>query len=354
MNPLLMKLLSRYMAPAGDDGADTGGAGSGGDDNDDVDGGADRGDDFTPTEDDDKDAEKTKGAGGDDKDVDPDNPDADPDAEDDKEKTKKDDKAKPRDQRIPLSRHKDLLEKERAKRADLERQLAQFQRGKEVAAVNEDITKAEDKILELEKEYAKLISDGEPSKAAEVMSKIRRMERDVVEQKAEMKIAAAEARATEAARYNIVLERVEAAYPELNEDHEDYDEEVVQDVLDLKAAYESRRRMPPSAALQAAVTKLLGKKTSSQKEAVDVTPRVPKDEGKKTDKQEETAAERKKKAVEKALDADKRTPPNASKVGVDSDKIGGALTAQVAMKLPEDEFNKLDERTLARMRGDEL
>lgn len=348
MNPLLKKLLSRYMAPAGDDGADTGGSGSGGDD------GEDRGDDFTPTEDDDG-AGKTKGAGGDDKDLDPDNPDAgeDKDEKEDGKKDDKDGKAKGKDNRIPLSRHKDLLEKERAKRADLERQLASYQQGKEVAAVNEDITKAEDKILELEKQYTKLMADGEVDKATETMGKIRRMEREVSDQKADLKIAAAEARATETARYSIVLERVEAAYPELNEDHDDYDEDVAADVLDLKAAYQARRKMTPSAALQAAVEKLLGKKTASQKDAVDVTPRVPKDD-KKGDKQEETAADRKRKAVEKALDADKRTPPNASKVGVDSDKIGGALTAEVAMKLPDEDFNKLDEKALARMRGDEL
>lgn len=41
MNPLLRTLLSRYMAPAGDDGSDTGGTGA-----------IDRGDDFAPTDDD--------------------------------------------------------------------------------------------------------------------------------------------------------------------------------------------------------------------------------------------------------------------------------------------------------------
>ena len=337
MNPLLRKLLSRYMAPAGDDGADTGGTDLGDD-------GADRGDDFIPTGEDDgaKGADKAKAAGDEGPDVDPDDPDG---GESEEEKAEKAKAAKAKDSRIPLSRHKDLLEKERAKRADLERQLSQYQQGRQVAAVNEDITKVEDKILTLEKEYAKLMSDGEADKAAEAMTKIRRMERDIVEQKAELRIAAAEARATEAARYNVVLERIESAYPELNEDHDDYDEEVAQDVLDLKAAYQSRRGMTPSAALQAAVTKLLGKKTSSQKDAVDVTPRVPKGD---------VAAERKAKAVEKALDANKRTPPDTARVGTDSSKIGGALTAEVAMKLPEEEFNKLDERALARMRGDEL
>lgn len=48
MNMLLKKLLSRYMAPAGEDGTDTGGTDTGGTDT----GSEDRGDDFTPTGDD--------------------------------------------------------------------------------------------------------------------------------------------------------------------------------------------------------------------------------------------------------------------------------------------------------------
>ena len=85
MNPLLKKLLSRYMAPAGDDGSDTGGT--------DV---IDRGDSFTPTEDEPaaKPAPAPKAADPDD-DIDPDDPDADPDA---KEETKAE---KQREQRIP-------------------------------------------------------------------------------------------------------------------------------------------------------------------------------------------------------------------------------------------------------------
>lgn len=340
MNPLLRNLLARYMAPAGDDGSDTGGTDTADDE------AGDRGDDFTPTDD-----NETKGAGSsDDTDTDSDSPDGDGDGDgDDKgeEEKAKGDKAKGKDTRIPLARHKDLLEKERARRADLERQLSQYQQGRQVAAVNEDITKLEDNILTLEKEYNKLMADGDVDKATETMSKIRRMEREVSEQKSDLKIAAAEIRATETARYNIVLERIESAYPELNEDHDDYDQEIVADVLDLKAAYQSRRGMPPAAALQAAVQKLLGKKTAGQKDAVSVTPRVPKDDS--------TAADRKKKAVEKALDANRRTPPSAAQMGQDSDKLGGGtVTAKDAMKMSDEDFAKLDEKTLARMRGDEL
>lgn len=282
MNPLLRTLLSRYMAPAGDDGSDTGGTGT-----------IDRGDDFAPTDDDDAAPAKAPAAA----DTDPDaDPEADPDADHEQTEEKAE---KKREQRIPLSRHKDLLEKERAKRADLERQLAQFQRGTEVAALNQDITKAEENVLAMEKEYNSLLGEGELDKAAALMAKIRKAERSIVEAQNDLKIAAAEARAVERTRYNVALERIEAAYPQLNEDHDDFDAGLMEDVIDLKSAYE-RKGLTPTAAMQKAVEKLVGKSTRKQEAALDTTPRV-------SDK--DVAAERKKEAVKKTLDAVGKTPP---------------------------------------------
>jgi hypothetical protein len=329
MNPLLKKLLSRYMAPAGDDGSDTGGSGV-----------IDRGDDFVSTDDEPAPVAKpTPKAADSDDDIDPEDPDADPEAAAETPAEKKQ-----REQRIPLSRHKDLLEKERAKRADLERQLSQFQRGTEVASLNQDITQAEESILAMEKQYNALLGEGELDQAAALMSKIRQAERSIGDAKNDMKIAAAEARATERARYNVALERIESAYPSLNEDHADYDEALMEDVIDLKGAYE-RKGLTPTAAMQKAVDKLLGTSTKKQEAAIDTTPRV-------ADK--DVAAERKKDAVKKTLDAVGKTPPSMTKVGMDSDKAGGSLTAKDVMKLSQDDFRKLPDDVLARMRGDEL
>lgn len=341
MNPLLKALMRRLHAPMDGEGSDLGGTV------------VDRGDDFTPTDDepDTKVADKTPEVkptpapeASDEDDIDPENPDAG-----EEDEAKADDKPKKKDQRIPLSRHKDLLEKERAKRAELEQKLQQYQRGTEVAQLNEDITKAEEKIIGLEKEYSKLLADGEVEKASTMMTQIRNLERQVVEAKSDMKIAAAEARATERARYNIALERIEQAYPELNADHEDYNEELMQDVVDLKASYESRRGLTPTAAMQKAVEKLLGSRTKAQEKALDTTPRVD-----AKDVAKEVREERKKDAVKKVVGAVGKQPPDASKVGMDSDKAGGSLTAKDVLKLSQEDFGKLSDEMLARMRGDDL
>jgi hypothetical protein len=195
----------------------------------------------------------------------------------------------------------------------------------------------------LEKEYARALVDGESDKAAALMRSIRHTESQVAEAKAEMREQVVFIRAREAARYDITLERIEEAYPQLNPDDDAFDDEVLTDVADLKSVYE-KRGMNPSKALQAAVKKLLGAETKSQEAAASVTARV-------ADK--DVAVSRKRDAVAKAADAVRRTPPSTRDVGMDSDKAGQLKAADI-MKMKQDEFAALSEEALARLRGDEL
>lgn len=250
-----------------------------------------------------------------------------------------------KDSRIPLSRHKEILEKEREQRAALERQLAQYQQGSQLASVNEEITALENNVLKLEKEYANLLTDGEIDKATAVMQQIRKAERDMAESKSDMKIHAAEIRATERARYNTALERVEAAFPTLNPDHDDYDEAAMAEVADLKSAYEMKG-LTPTAALQKAVKMIVEPRTTRQEVATSSNPRV---------NEKDVAAERKKGAVEKTVKAVSKTPPSLSRVGLDGDKLGGgADSAEAVMRMSQKEFAQLSDEALARMRGDDL
>lgn len=350
MSILLRSLLHPYMSP--DDGSGGGGAA------------VDRGDSFTPTDDapapaapasdalaaaekaaEDKAAadEATKkaaadAASGDD----PEDPDADPAA----------DPAKPKkDTRIPLSRHKEILDRERAQRQELETKLAGYEKGKEVAVFNEDITALENEVTGLETEYTQLLADGKIKEAAAAMAKIRAAERQITEAKSEMRSQVAIAQATEQVRYETALERIESAYPVLNQDHDDFDKAKMLEVLEMKVFYQSMRNQTPTKALQSAVEKVMGKPaTAAQTKAVTVAPKVDAEEAEAAAK----AAGRKKDAVAKTLDATSKTPADASKVGIDSNKVGGPLSAKDVMKMNQDEFRKLPEEELARMRGDEF
>lgn len=286
------------------------------------------------------------------KDIDPENPDGELAAEAltaELEAAKAEPKEDPKkDSRIPLSRHEAVLNKEREKRADLERQLAQYQNGQQVATVNEQITAAEDSIMKMERQHAELLTDGEIDKAVALMANIRKAERDMAEAKSDMKIHAAEIRATERARYNTGLERIEAAYPELNPDSDDYNEELMAEVAELKDAYQMKGHTP-TVALQKAVKALVEPRTTKQELATSSQPRV---------SEKDVAAERKKDAVGKTAKATASSPPNLSRTGIDSDKIGaGASEVQAIMKMDQKTFAKFAEanpEALARMRGDVL
>lgn len=315
----------------------------------------DRGDDHIPTEDDDtadpKKAtvtdEDLKKVGVEDEDKAEAEAEAEDDAEEKEEKEEKSGKKAP--PRIPLARHKEILEKERAERAAIEKENADLKQGRQIAVTNEQITQAEDRLLALEGEYTKLVTDGEPEKAAKVMTDIRRTERSINEAKSSMLIQAAEARAYERVRYDTTVERLEAAYPALNPDHDDYDEAMTKEVVELRDGYVATGRYGRAEAIQKAAKTLMGAATTRQTTAVTADVKVD-----KVDLAKATNEERAKAARNKAADAAGRQPASLTKVGLDSDKLGGTLDAKTVIKMNQDEFAKLDEKTLARMRGDEI
>jgi len=281
-------------------------------------------------------------------DLDPDNPDAvkdDPEVKELEAEIEAKEEAPKKDSRIPLARHKEILEKERESRAALERQLAQYQQGGQLADMNAELTAAENKVTELLAKHMALTMDGEAEKATAVMQEIRKIDRDVAEAKSDMKIHAAEVRATERARYNTALERIENAFPSLNPDHDDYDEAAMNEVVDLKEAYQLKG-LTPTMALQKAVKLIVEPRTTRQEIATSTKPQV-------SDK--DVAAERKKDAANKTATAMAKTPPSLSRTGLNSDKLGGGpLDAAAVMKMSQKEFAALSESDLAKMRGDEI
>ena len=348
MSLLLKKLLTRYQAPAKGEGEDLPGG--------------DYGDDFTPT-DDDAPATKTAGQGdegagreegkeegaddgGEESDGDGLRSAAEDPAETDDGDGKKD-TGTPKTGKggvIPLARHEKLLKKERARREQLEAELAQSRAGQTVAKVNDTLEKIENDLVAMEKKYNDLLAEGDISAASQLMTQIRRKNAELNAVTAEQRDAEVMARAVEKVRYDEALDRIEEAYPELAPDSEDYDEEKYQDVLDLLQAGR-QRGLSPTKALQRAVRRVMGADTGAQERATTATPRV--DEA-------DVAAQRRGEAVKRNLDAAKRTPPPTHRVGAGNDAAGGALTAKTVMQMSEEEFAKLSEKDLARLRGDTL
>ena len=245
---------------------------------------------------------------------------------------------------IPVDRHEKLLKKERARREELEAQLQQSRAGQEVAKVNVDMGKIEDDLVSMEEKYNDLLAEGDTKGAAALMTQIRRKNAELNNLTAQHRDAEVMARAVEKVRYDEALDRIEEAFPELDPDTEEYDPEIFQDVVDLMQAGRTRG-LSPTKALQRAVQRVMGADTAAQKRAVTATPRV--NEG-------DVASRRRGDAVKRNLDAARRTPPATHRVGAGNDAAGGALTAKAVMQMSEEEFAKLSEKDLARLRGDIL
>lgn len=346
-----LALLRRYHRPA-DDGTDLPGT-------------ADYGDDFTPTDDDADAARTARGADADDagsasgrkdgadgeggEDADEGEPlraAADDLAAKD-EGANKESTGTPRTGKgkfIPLERHEKLLKKERARREELEAQLQQSRAGREMAAANETLSQQVVVLLLHRRQLVFDLAEGDTKAATRMMTEIRRKNAELNAATIAQRDAEIMARAVEKVRYDEALDRIERAYPQLDPDSEEYDEDVYQDVVDLMQAGQ-RRGLSATKALQRAVDRVLGADTSAQKRATTTTPRV---------SEEDVAAQRRGEAVKRNLDAARRQPPATHRAGAGNDVAGGALTAKAVMEMSEEDFNKLSEKDLAKLRGDEL
>ena len=249
---------------------------------------------------------------------------------------------------IPVDRHEKLLKKERARREELEAQLQQSRAGQEVVKVNDSLEKIEDTLVNMEEKYNDLLAEGDTKGAAQLMTQIRRKNAELSAVTAEQRDAEVMARAVEKVRYDEALDRIEEAYPELDPESDEYDEGLYQDVADLMHAGQ-RRGLPATKALQRAVQRVMGADTGAQKRATTVTPRVGED-----DVAAEAGAKRRSEAVRRNLDAARRTPPATHRAGAGNDAAGGALTAKAVMAMSEDDFAKLSEKDLSKLRGDTL
>lgn len=256
---------------------------------------------------------------------------------DEEEKTKKKDEP-----RIPKAR----LDKVLAQLKEAQDELAQIKGSKQQEESNADLKAAQGKLSDLEKQLTKQIADGETEKASQTMAAIRELSEAISDFKADLKAAQATAQAVEQVRESMVIDRIEEAYPELNPKHDDYDEDKVAKVLKLRKGLMATGDSP-SVAMQEAVKLVMGDpKTAKERTATEVTPRVDKDK---------VAADRAAEARRRNADAAGKQPPSTARVGMDSDKAGGgALSAEDVMKMSQDEFAKLDEKTLAKLRGDDI
>lgn len=245
---------------------------------------------------------------------------------------------------IPKQRFDEAVGKERDAREAAERRAQDLERRlneREQAQIKtQEVEEIESKISELEETYTQYLLDGEKEKARDTMKEIRLAERQIARMDTQAESTKATNQALEGERFNLAVATLEAEYPELNTESENYDPELVEMILDKQRRLVGTGAAPSKAIVEA--TSFVMKRFAKPEAAAEET--KPEGLGKKPD-------DRKAAQVSKNVDTARRQPPSMKEVGLDSDKLGEKGMPDINQMTLE-EFNALPAATKSRMRGD--
>lgn len=251
---------------------------------------------------------------------------------------------KPKGKRTANERIQELIRRNKDREAEYQARIKELEEATSRSKVSEDLQAAEAQLDELEEKYQQLMLDNNPKEAKLVRQQMRQMERAIIQQQTIQEAQRAKEMAKEEIRYDAAVSDIESRYPILNPDSEVFDDEVAAEVLDVHSGLVARGT-PPSAAIRRAVKYVLADR------GIDGKGEEVADE----DEEDSTKArglQRTKEAKTKNADAAKRQPASTLKVGADSDKLGGGLNEQSVLKMSQDDFAKLSEDALKKLRGD--
>lgn len=311
MSELVRKMLHTVLLAEKDD-AD----GGGGDDKGADDKGADRGDDHQ----DDKTDAGTKAA-------------------DDKSDDKSDDDSDKSDKRkqitIPKWRADEMIKKERARAQAAEdaRARAEDELAKQRKGADDQITVLNAQIDKLDEEYETLLADGKTKEAVVVRKKLRATQDELIDVKTERKLLTSSASTKSEIEYTLMLNEIEELFPQLDPKEDDFDQDLAQDMADFVRGKVSQGQSP-AAALRRAISRFIGEDATAQAD--------------------EAREERTREARRRAAEAAKRQPASLRDVGEDHDKKGMSRDgkAKTIIQMSQDEFAKVSEEELAKLRGD--
>lgn len=244
--------------------------------------------------------------------------------------------AKKRNIRIPKSRFDEAQAKARAREQALLEEIEKLKGGQQASATQQAVSEMRAKIETLQDTYEDMILDGRKDDARKVRKQLEAMREELVDYQTSVKSDAARRAAIDELSYNAQLASLESQYPALNPENETFDPEKTDEVASVMRAFVHAGDPRPKA-LAKAVKYVMGAPPEQQT----------------SDAARTLAAERARKAREKAAAANAQQPPALSKVGLDSDKAGGGGEQGIdIMRMSQDRFAKLDEETKARLRGD--
>lgn len=258
---------------------------------------------------------------------------------------------KDKDKTIPKGRFDEAVKKERGRAEAAEARAKELEAKLKVQDDGVDAAKVEKEITELEDRLDQAIADGDVESKKRIRAEIREKTQALAKSEATRQAAYATAVAVERVRYDAALSLLETSHPEINPDDDKFSQEALDEVIELKGAYEAAG-MGSTDALKKAAKYVL--KTAPAQAKEEVEKEMTAEEKAAKAKADATAeATRREEAIRRGAKAKAQQPAaDADKSGKSSDKRGGSLTTADAVKMNEKDFNKLTDEDLARMRGD--
>lgn len=233
-------------------------------------------------------------------------------------------------------RIQELIRKNKDREAEYQARIKELESNQAMVKVAEDLADAEVKLTEMEEKYAQLLLDGNTKEATRIRQEMRQLERAITKQQSQQDSLQVKEAAKEEMRYDATVSSLEATYPQISPDSDDYDTDAVEEILTIHKGLVAQG-LPASLSIQRAVKYVLGAPSTNDDKGDDIV-----DKG----------LQRTKDAKNRNVDASKKQPANTAKVGADTDKLGGGVDASSVLKMSQDDFSKLSDDALAKMRGD--
>jgi hypothetical protein len=267
--------------------------------------------------------------------------DADAEAAKTDDKTGDDDDAAPKGNMIPQTRFNEAVGKERGRAEMAEAELNKYRQRDAQQQQAENFEESQAKVKEMLTQHSKLLADGDLDKASEVMGDVLQLRDDMQNARMDRQSDNARNSAKVEVQYDSTVERLEAEYPEINPDSDDFDQVAVRQVqMMVTGIMQSEGKNPAEALLEATNILLKPAKDAAGLRA------------KPSEEVVEAGLRRTQQQIDKNIKAADAQPPATGEVGADHDKTGGALDAEAVAKLSWDEFIKVPDEELAKMRGD--
>jgi molybdopterin converting factor small subunit len=247
------------------------------------------------------------------------------------------------DKRIPQSRFKEAVNKERERAAAAEAELKKYREREAQREQAANFEESEKKVKEMLKQHSSLLADGDLDKAADVMEQVLQLRDDMNQARMDQKAASARDSATIAIRYDTTVERLEREYPEINPEAEEFNEDLVRQVQLTVAGIMNSEGKDPATALQEATDMVLKPLKAAKKESLREQP---------SQEAVEAGLRRKQAQIDKNVAAAASQPPETKDVGKDHDATGGSLDARAVANMSWEEFINVPDEELAKMRGD--